>query len=226
MTYAAFMNTRDILASVLCLLALPGIAGCSPQPAAPPTTTAVQSQYSPKPLPPRPTLRPAIPDAEHIYTTVSGQYSLNGIALTKLEWGGLQEAICNDFASTGKGLLVTTQANGLDPKKQQSLAEWGRAGAALNGCSNGAEMSSAAGFTWSVLLRQLLHQRDIDDIKRVRDFNKDLIRWGQENHVPVNADLLDIPGTTGGNFAYCADGETTQSKGKQGACSWHDGLRR
>lgn len=87
-------------------------------------------------------------------------------------------------------------------------------------------MTSVAGFTWSLLLRQLLHQRDIDDIKRVGDFNKALIRWGQENYVDVSTGLLDIPGTAGGNFGYCADGETTQSKGKQGACSWHDGLRR
>jgi hypothetical protein len=151
---------------------------------------------------------------------------VNGIALTRPEWDRLNDAVCKDFAITGEGLLVPTQANGLDPKNQQSLADWGRAGAALNGCSNGVEMSSAAGFTWSLLLKQLLHQRDMDDIKRVGDFNKALIKWGQENQVAVKADLLDIPGTTGGNFGYCADGGTTQSKGKQGACSWHDGLRR
>ena len=124
------------------------------------------------------------------------------------------------------GLLVPMQANGLSPEEQQSLADWGRAGADLNGCSNGADMSSVAGFTWSLLLKQLLHQRDTDDINRVGDFSRALINWGQENHVSVQADLLDVPGTTGGHFGYCADGETTQSKGKQGACSWHNGLRR
>lgn len=226
MTYAASMNTRSVPAFVLCLLAASSIAACSPNNSAMPATSTVQSTFSPKQLPPRPTLRLATPDAEHIYTTVSGQYRVNGIALTRPEWDRLNDAICKDFAITGEGLLVPTQANGLDPKNQESLADWGRAGAALNGCSNGVEMSSDSGFTWSLLLKQLLHQREIDDIRRVNDFNTALIKWGQENHVAVNADLLDIPGTTGGNFGYCADGETTQSKGKQGACSWHDGLRR
>ncbi|MEC5193017.1 hypothetical protein RCH17_003376 [Arthrobacter sp. MP_M7] len=226
MSYAAFMNTRGVLASVLCLLATASIAACSPNLSATPAASAVQSTYSPKQLPPRPTLRPATPDAEHIYTTISGQYRVNGTTLTRPEWDRLHDAICKDFAITAEGLLVPTQANGLDPKNQQSLADWGRAGAALDGCTNGVEMSSAAGFTWSLLLKQLLHQRDIDDIKRVGDFNQALIKWGQANYVAVNADLLDIPGTAGGNFGYCADGATTQSKGKQGACSWHNGLRR
>lgn len=226
MAYAAFMNTRGVLASMLCLLAASSIAACSPTNSTMRTTSAGQSNYSPKQLPPRPTLRPAISDAEHIYTTVSGQYRVNGIALARPEWDRLSDAVCKDFAMSGQGLLVPTQANRIDPKNQQFLADWGRAGAALNGCSNGVEMSSAAGFTWSLLLKHLLQQRDIDDITRVGDFNEALIQWGQENQVAVKADLLDVPGTTGGDFGYCADGGTTQSKGKQGACSWHDGLRR
>ncbi len=32
------------------------------------------------------------------------------------------------------------------------------------------------------------------------------------------------PGTSGGSFGTCADGTTTNSKGNQGACSWHGGL--
>lgn len=212
--------------SILCLLAAAGIVACIPNLPAVPAASAVQSSNTPKPLPPRPTIRPATPDAEHIYTTVSGQYRVNGITLARLEWDRLHDAICKDFATTGKGLLVPAPAKDLDPKDQQSLADWGRSGAALDGCANGADMTSIAGFTWSVLLSQLLHQRDIDDINRVGDFNKALTKWGKENHVDVSTGLLDIPGTAGGNFGYCADGETTQSKGKQGACSWHDGLRR
>jgi hypothetical protein len=146
------MNTRGVLASVLCLIVASSITACSPTNSTLPTTSPGKSTYSPKPLPSRPTLRPATSDADHIYTTVSGQYMVKGIALTRPEWDRLNDAVCKDFAITGEGLLVPTQANGLAPKDQQSLADWGRAGADLNGCSNGVEMSSAAGFTWSLLL--------------------------------------------------------------------------
>lgn len=223
------MKTRvAVLASVIGLLAAAGIVACSPSFPAVPPTSEVQSPYTPKPLPPRPTLRPATSDAEHIYVTVSGQFSLKGITLTRPEWDGLHDAICKDFAITGKGLLVPASAKGLDPKDQESLAEWAMAGAALDGCSNGAEMSTAAGFEWSLLLSQLLHQRTMDDIKRVGAYNKALIEWGQENHVNVSGGLLDTEtgSAAGGSFGYCADGETTYSKGKQGACSWHGGLRK
>lgn len=236
------MNIKGaVAASVLYLVAIAGLTSCTsalpavsagsvapstdaPSTYTPPTYTP--PAYTPEPMTPRPTLQPATPDADHIYTAVSAQYRLHGITLTRLEWDRLQDAVCTDFATTGEGLLISESTTALDPEDQQSLARWNRAGAAINGCNNGVSMSSVAGNSWSLLLRNLLHQREMDLIRRVGDFNLELMDWGRENHVDVSGGLLDMPRSTGGSFGYCADGETTQSKGKQGACSWHDGLRR
>jgi hypothetical protein len=205
-------------------------------------TTAAPSAAPTRPSIPPPPQLPKLPllksTSELIANIVVQRHEAKGVAITLGEWGDLSKYVCSDLAAGGTGLWTTDAARKAEPKIQQDLSVLNRNAAISSDCPGvkpsalptGAYDSSGFRDSLSWAIRADLASQNIHYNLLLSAYIKDVSEYGTRYHVDVSG-LLAVAGGTGaggsggGSIMTCVDGSTSQSGGKQGACSHHGGVR-
>lgn len=208
------------------------ISATTASPSSAPTRPAI-------PPPPRPPELPPLKSTSELAANIVVQrHQAKGVAITPAESRELSKYVCGDLAAGGDGLWTNDAAQKSEPKIQQDLAVLNRTAAISSECPGvkppalptGAYDSSGFHDSLSWAIRADLVSQSIDYNRLLSAYIQDVSEYGTRYHVDVSG-LLAVAGgpdtgsSSGGSTVTCIDGSTSQSGGKQGACSHHGGVR-
>lgn len=206
-------------------------------------TTSTASVYKRAEIPPPPAL-PKKPSSKSLELLVEevvlARSSQLGATLDSTEWRNLRRVICENLAAGGPGLYLSQTANALQSQRQWMFTDLYLDGAIEGTCVTAKKPAAPPGLHYesnvrlsvSGLLQASLLESDIEYRQLLVQYNADVGAYGRRYGVDVSYLLADTskagdisPSSGTGYDVVCADGSSSSSGGRQGACSHHGGLR-